>query len=201
MAPGQEKPKKVISDCPDPPRITLSGSGPCPFITDGAVKNQKPGIIKKTTQVNGKFKPDSAPVGPEQSTAPISVGSWEDYHIFLTADDTCRIKTPDGEKRYTFAELGMSDKRKGDSPRQLWELMTLFATTGGCITGTVMARYNGGRGRKFDFQTATKQLNKHLQAYFGIKESIFTDHYKKNREYRTKMKFHDRRENVSTKET
>lgn len=129
-----------------------------------------------------------------QADNSLRIESWKDISIFMISDSACRVETPSGKKLYTFAELGMSDKRKGDRPSQLWELMQLFATTGGCITGIVMGGYNRQGGRKFDFLSVTKRLNKHLQALFGIEDSIFERTYKQAREYRTKIKFYDRRD-------
>ncbi|MGO9530568.1 MAG: hypothetical protein ACLP3B_05240 [Syntrophobacteraceae bacterium] len=118
--------------------------------------------------------------------------SWEDFSIFLISEHTCRIKTPDGEKRYNYAELGMADKRKVDKPDQLWKLMQILAATGGYINWKTMAAYSGGKdSEKLDIKTLTKRLNRHLKIHFGIKDSIFTGHYKTTRGWKTKIKFFD----------
>lgn len=121
--------------------------------------------------------------------------SWEDFSFFLIADDTCRIKTPQGEKRYTFAELGMADGRKGNRATQLWKLIVIFASTGGCLTGKAKDTYANLRDTEpLDIPVLAKRLNKHLQSHFAIKDSIFQGPYKKNHEYRTKIKFYDHRD-------
>jgi len=110
---------------------------------------------------------------------------WEDITITLIVNDTVRIETPQGEGRFTYHDLGMKDKRKGNQPTILWELVRLFAKNNGFISS---------QNPNYDpkLPDTAKRLNYHLQKHFGINESIYTGHYKKEKGYRTKIKFYDR---------
>ena len=114
---------------------------------------------------------------------------WEDIKITLISDsrddsyrDAVRIKTPDWEERYTYAELGLSDKRKGDEPTNLWILLKTFAINNGFISRS---------NTDYDphLPETAKRLNAHLKKLFGIDESIYVAHYKKEKAYRTKIQF------------
>jgi hypothetical protein len=107
---------------------------------------------------------------------------WKDIKITLISNDTVRIKTPDWGKRFTYSELGLSDKRKGDKQTMLWELLKLFAQNNGFISSN-NTEY---RPKLVDL---TKRLNKHFKNIFGIDESIYVGHYKKEKGYRTKIMF------------
>jgi len=107
---------------------------------------------------------------------------WEDIIITLVSDDTVRIKTLDIEQRFNYSELGLSDKRKGDTPTILWELLKLFATMNGFISSN-NSEYNA------TLPDTAKRLNKHLKNLFGINESIYAGHYKKEGGYRTRINF------------
>ena len=112
---------------------------------------------------------------------------WENIKITLIADDTVRIKTPQGEERFTYSELGFSDKRKGDSPTVLWVQLTEFAKHKGIISG---------KDSKYIKQLPiiAKRLNKHLQELFGLPDTIYKAHYRKYHKYETKIQFQDSRE-------
>ena len=109
---------------------------------------------------------------------------WEDIKITLISNDTVRIKTPDSEKRFTYSELGLLDERTGDRPTRLWGLLKIFAQNQG-----VFSADNTDYDPKLP--DATKALNKHLKEFFGINDSIFKGHYKKERGYKTKILFGD----------
>ncbi|MGD0827804.1 MAG: hypothetical protein ABSA09_06920 [Desulfobaccales bacterium] len=122
-------------------------------------------------------------ISGEQSQKLCKPGTrWEDIEITLLSNEMVRIKTPAREERYTYAELGLSDKRKGDAPTLLWGLLKLFAQNNGFIS-----RENP----KYDARlpNSAKRLNEHLRKLFGIDESLYTAHYKKERGYRTKIIF------------
>jgi len=90
-----------------------------------------------------------------------------------------RIKTPQGEDKYLYHQLGLSDRRKGDQPTLLWELLKLFLMNDGRIS----------RRNKYDpkLPDTAKRLNRQLKNLFAIKDSIYAGHYKK--EYAYKMRF------------
>jgi len=125
------------------------------------------------------------PKESEKNVFPCEPGTnWEDITITLVADNMVRIRTPKGEGRYTYPELGMKDKRVGDKPTMLWALLKIFANSQGFISS---------QNSKYDPKVpdTAKRLNAHLKKLFGIKESIYTAHYKKEKAYRTKIKFSD----------
>lgn len=112
---------------------------------------------------------------------------WENITITLIADDMVRVKTPQDEGRFTYHELGLSDKRKGDKPKMIWELLKLFAEKNGFIFS---------QNVKYDSKLpdTAKRLNAHLKKLFGIQDSIYKAHYKKEKGYRTKIEFSDARQ-------
>jgi len=122
----------------------------------------------------------------EKGLLPCPPGTkWEDITITLIANDTVRIKTPWGEERYTFSELGLSDKRKGDGSTMLWELLKVFAKKGGQV---------GREKNDYDpkLPDTAKRLNYKLKEIFGINDSIYKSHYKLEKAYITKIHFKDR---------
>ena len=112
------------------------------------------------------------------------VTKWEEVKITLIENETVRIETPQGSDRFSYHELGMSDKRSGNKPTMLWALFKLFAKNQGDISPT-----NDEYVPKLP--DTAKRLNKHLQNLFKIPESIFTDHYKSLKGYKTKILFSD----------
>jgi hypothetical protein len=121
----------------------------------------------------------------QKSTTLCAPGTqWKDITITLVSDEMVRIQTPDWDKRLTYHQLDMVDKRKGDSSGYLWALFKLFAENDGFIFS---------QNPKYDpkLPDTAKRLNTHLKKFFGINESIYTGHYKKERGYRTKIKFRD----------
>jgi len=116
---------------------------------------------------------------------------WEDITITLLSDDTdagpglVRIRTPEGESRFTYHQLGFQDNRSPDRSTKLWALLKLFAKRTGYLRSDNM---------QFDrkLPDTAKRLNKHLQEVFGILESTYAGHYKKEKGYRTRIKFEDK---------
>ncbi len=135
---------------------------------------------------------DSTVQGEPLSTVfPCKPGTkWENITITLVANDMVRIKTPQGEGRFTYHELGLSDKRKGDEPKKaLWGLFKLFAEKNNFISRENI---------EYDpmLPDTAKRLNAHLKKLFGIQDSIYKGHYKKEGGYRTKIKFSDPRQST-----
>ena len=125
------------------------------------------------------------PTKSEKDVFPCEPGTnWDEIFITLVADDMVRIRTPKGEGRVTYHTLKMFDIRKGDSPIMIWELLKLFAKNDGFISSM---------NTKYDprLPDTAKRLNKHLKELFGINESIYKAHYKKEKGYRTKIHFSD----------
>ena len=109
---------------------------------------------------------------------------WEDVKITLIENEVVRVKTPRGTERFSYHDLGMSDKRSGNKPTVLWVLFKTFAQNKGVISS-----------KNFDYDPmlpdTAKRLNKHLKEVFGIDESIYSGHYKSQKGYKTKIFFSD----------
>ncbi len=132
-----------------------------------------------------------------QNVFPCEPGTkWEDIKFTLIANDTIKIKAPQGEGKFTYQELGMKDKRNG-KPKMIWGLIVLFAKNQGVITNDDLKKFTKIRqaqttkNTNMTFSDHTKQLNKHLKDLFGINESIFKYHFKKKKRYETKIIFSD----------
>jgi hypothetical protein len=128
-----------------------------------------------------KLKPKDV----ETEVFPCSPGTkWEEVKVTLIENEAVRIETPLGISRFSYHELGMSDKRSANRPTMLWGLFKIFAKNQGYFSPT-NDRYVP------KLPDTAKRLNKHLQDLFEINESIFTDHYKAEKGYRTKIFFSD----------
>lgn len=112
---------------------------------------------------------------------------WEDITITLLSDEMVKIAILGNEGRFTYHQLGLQDKRSGDKPKKLWALLQLFAKRTGFLHSE-----NIPHGYDPKLTDTAKRLNKHLQKLFGIQESIYRGHYKKEGGYRTKIKFEDK---------
>lgn len=110
---------------------------------------------------------------------------WKDIEITLVSDDTVRIKTPDWERRLTYHQLGFADKRKADEPIKPWRLLKIIAQNNGIISRENL---------KYDptIPDTAKRLNTHLKKLFGIDDSIYLGHYKREKGYKTKIRFTNR---------
>jgi hypothetical protein len=122
----------------------------------------------------------------EKTVFPCQPGTtWEDVTMILVAKNMLRIKTPQKEGLFTYHQLGLNDKRQGDRPTMLWSLLMLFAKSQGFISP---------KNTNYDpklIDTA-KRLDAHLRKIFAIDERIYQGHYKKEKGYRTRIKFEDR---------
>jgi hypothetical protein len=98
---------------------------------------------------------------------------WENVTITLTGDDTVRVKTLQGEGVFSYHQLELADGRiPSGKATMLWILLKLF-----CINNGFISPNTDDYDPKLP--DTAKRLNKHLQKVFGIKESIYKDHYKK----------------------
>ena len=79
----------------------------------------------------------------------------------------------------SIRDLGLNDTRDG-KPRKLWMYLRIFAKAQGIIFAETFDEPELKQYRKYLPVYASK-LNKHLQELFGIKESIYTSHYKKKK--------------------
>jgi hypothetical protein len=112
---------------------------------------------------------------------------WKDVIITFVENDVVRIETPRGDGRYSYHELGMSDKRGGNKPIKIWHLLQVFARLSG--------RIGSGTGESVDdLPNLTKRLNRHFKNLFEIDDSIYLSHYRKSHEYVTKFEINDNRD-------
>ncbi len=111
--------------------------------------------------------------------------NWEDITITLISYEQVKIKTPQGEGKFNYAQIGMADGRNTDNKKRTWLLLMAFANYQGCITSDIIKNMNtifpsSGQQDSFKkFMTGTKELNKHLKTLFGIEESIYIGQYRK----------------------
>jgi len=110
--------------------------------------------------------------------------NWEDISITFTSNDQVRIKTPQGEERYNYAQIGMASKKNTETKTRDWVLLRLFAENYGAMNSEDIDKYKNifqgaGKDPYKTFMNQTKLLNKFLKNLFGINHSIYIGHYKK----------------------
>lgn len=126
----------------------------------------------------------------EKPKLPCAEGTkWEEIKITLLSNELVKIETPRGSGRFNYAQLGLTDRRKGDAPNKIWRCLTMFAEHQGNVSSS-------SSGIPFDIKENlvknASRLNMHLQEVFGIKESIYEDiSYKSAKRYKTKLFFSD----------
>ncbi len=126
---------------------------------------------------------------PEETVFPCKPGTkWEDITIILVADDMVRVKTPQGEGRFTYHQLDFADKRKGDKPTVLWTLLRTFAENKGRISRAEGIPYLS------QLPNTAKRLDWHLRKVFEINKRIYKAHYKSEKGYTTRFTVLDHRE-------
>jgi len=104
---------------------------------------------------------------------------WKDIKITLISHDAVTIETPNGSGRYHFSELSMKDRRKGDIPTMLWELLMYFCRYSGRISSeTSVDRIFSLRFR--NLSKLISDLNKKLQNVFEIDERFYHKYNKKD---------------------
>lgn len=128
--------------------------------------------------------------GKMQSALPFPCNDavkWEDVSFVLKSDTLVYVKTPKGEARVEYNMLEFVDRRSGDKPNETtWPLFQAFARLNGEISKESQHYIRNISDRASD-------LNTHLKRIFGIKESIYTGHYKKEWKYKTRFKIRDDR--------
>jgi hypothetical protein len=140
-------------------------------------EKEHPALLKENEQTS------------EKTVFPCKPGTrWEYITIILLADDMVKVKTPQGEGRFTYHQLGFADKRKGDQPTMLWTLLKAFAGTQGRISRSEGVEYSPR------LPDSAKRLDKSLQKIFGINERIYKGHYRAEKGYTTRFTVLDHRE-------
>jgi hypothetical protein len=121
----------------------------------------------------------------EEKILPAPLGTaWEEVTITLIARDTVSITIGNRTKRYSYAELGMSDKRTGDKPKLVWWFFVLLIKENGFISKQT---------ENYDpkLPDLVKQFKVVMKKLFIIEDEILT-HYKKEKGYRAKFKAVDK---------
>jgi hypothetical protein len=58
---------------------------------------------------------------------------WKQITVTLLPDEIVRIKTPLGEGRFTYHNLGFTNRTKGNNPIAIWETLKLFCKFEGAM--------------------------------------------------------------------
>jgi hypothetical protein len=111
---------------------------------------------------------------------------WEETTIEIVANDSVTIGMKEGPPRtYMYNVLGFLDRRKGNLPTRLWDLLLQFAEQ----KGEVGWSYAQDREK---LETDVKRLGKLLQGLFHIEDRPFQLD-KKSTSYKAKFSIRDRR--------
>jgi hypothetical protein len=109
-----------------------------------------------------------------ESFLPVPEGiKWEDITITLSSNEHIKVSCNDKEERFTFGELGFTDKRKGDKLTKLWIYLKEIIKHGGDLTWKNTSEYND------QLVKDASRLNIHLKKLFGIEDNIYTGHFRK----------------------
>lgn len=108
---------------------------------------------------------------------------WEDVSINFVSDDSIRIQALEITKRYLFSAIGFTDRRRGDRPDGLWELLKLFAKRNGRIDYGI-DRPDSKRFMRM--KASVRRLRKRLREIFGLEADPFLP-YRKVKAYETKF--------------
>ncbi len=112
---------------------------------------------------------------------------WEDITLTMLDDHKrVQVKTPAGAKLFQYYDLGFQNKRTGTENR-LWEFLVKLCS--------------GYGFKKWDdhLKKDASRCNLYMQEIFGIKDSIYKGHYRKQRRYVPKfIPGYRNEENLST---
>jgi len=116
---------------------------------------------------------------------------WKDITITFYQDNAVKIKAQNVEKKYTFAEMGFKDGRKGDAPNSRWALLRGgFAANGGAIKWEDNITLPEGERDKL--KKMASDISRTIKTFFGLTESPFF-RYHKSRGYKLKFSLLDQR--------
>jgi hypothetical protein len=103
---------------------------------------------------------------------------WGDVTIEFVSNDSVKVSAGGTSERYTFAEIGFKDKRRGDRPDSRWQLLRQLGGCGGTLSWDTHANDAVRPGAK----TAIKDIRKRLKAFMGIADDPFKP-YRQMRAY------------------
>jgi len=114
---------------------------------------------------------------------------WDDVTITFFQNDAVKINAKDIEKKYTFAEMGFKDGRKGDAPNSRWNLLRDgFAVHG----GTLKWEADISNKEQNNLKKTASDIGKTLRTFFGMVDSPLY-RYHKSRGYTFKLNLLDHR--------
>ncbi len=109
---------------------------------------------------------------------------WEDVRIGIVSNDSIKITAKEVHKRFTYAEIGFKDGRKGDLPDKQWDVLKDFAEANGEISW-------GSKWTRPRLQKRIQTIRKRLQAIMDINDDPFYP-YQTTKSYKTKFKIEDK---------
>lgn len=120
---------------------------------------------------------------PEKFPAPPNT-VWNMVKIQFVSKDSVRISVESIHRRYTFAEMGFKDNRKGDLPDTQWEVLRYLAKNNGELSWQKETAMPNAQKR-------IQEIRKRLRTFMGIKEDPFFP-YRENKSYKTKFNIEDK---------
>ena len=114
--------------------------------------------------------------------------TWSDITITFISNDGVNIKAKDVVKRYTYAEMGFKDGRKGDVPDSRWaSLREIFGKNKRVEWNTDIDQKT-----KTNLKRTVSDIRHRLKTFFNIEDDPFHS-YKKHRAYLPKFCIKDNR--------
>jgi hypothetical protein len=122
--------------------------------------------------------------------------TWEDIYFSLKSNELVHVRTPAGESRLMFSDLGFQDKRKGDKPNKTtWVFFLVLAVCQGDTRNeSDKIKKHISQADMAKFSERARRLDAHLKKVFGINESIYKGHYRKFNGYVTRFNIQDHRQ-------
>jgi len=142
---------------------------------------------KNTTGESPQYEGQTISTTVTNSDFPLDT-KWEDMTWTLLTHEMVRVEAKGVSKKYHYSVLGFTDRRKGDSPDNLWTLLCTFAKLNGEISWD--AKIN--EKMKNNISTSVRVIRKRLKEFFKIKDNPFHP-YKSTRSYITKFTIKDNR--------
>ncbi|RJQ74156.1 MAG: hypothetical protein C4519_17170 [Desulfobacteraceae bacterium] len=114
---------------------------------------------------------------------------WEEVVISFVSNDSIRIQARGKSERFTFAEIGFKDGRKGDLPDSIWKFFRdgLAANGGEIHWKTKLDSTDKGK-----LKAIISKLRARLKSITGLKEDPFFP-YRRTHGYNTKFTLIDSR--------
>ena len=108
---------------------------------------------------------------------------WEEVTITFISDDSIKVEARGHTEKYTFAEIGFKDRRKGDLPDTRWGTLKTIAEH----EGEVPWKANLTQEQRHQLKKIVSDLRKRLKALMQIDDDPF-EPYRTANAYKTKFK-------------